>query len=194
MSASQATGRGTRGGPPEVKQQAAQRTLVAVQQEVAQVLADRVAVAERVVAFDEFVPQCDRLGSAHDLQPQRGQRGQGLRNGGLRSGARARAQRRLGPPSGMLLGRQSQDREPLEFLQQAQRQLNPVATGVGLPAQVLADGLAQFVAAELGERADDLLDVGDLPPGEASTEEGGGLEVLDQLVQGRGPPHSTCQN
>ncbi len=55
----------------EVKQQAAQRTLVAVQQEVAQVLADWVAVAERVVAFDEFVPLGDRLGSARELQPQR---------------------------------------------------------------------------------------------------------------------------
>ena len=52
----------------------------------------------------------------------------------------------------------------------------------------------QFVAAELGERADDLLDVGDLSAGEASAAEGGGLEILDQRVQSDYPPHSTCQN
>ena len=178
----------------EVEQQAAQRAAVTVAQEVAQVLAERLAVAERVVACDEFVPLRDRLRAARDLQPQRGERGQGHLDGGPGSGPRARHERLLPAPSGALLGRQGQDREPFEFLQQTHRQLDAVAAGGGLPPQVRADGLAQFVAAEFGERADDLLDVGDLPAGEASAAEAGGLEILDQRVQSGYPPHSTCQN
>ena len=56
-----------------------------------------------------------------------------------------------------------------------------VAVG-GAPAQVLADGLGQFLAAQRREGGDGGLDVGELLAGEAAAEEGGGFELLDQRV------------
>ena len=51
-----------------------------------------------------------------------------------------------------------------------------------LPAQVLADGVAQLGEAQLREQPHGLLDVGDLPPCQALAEEWRGFKVLDQRV------------
>ena len=55
----------------------------------------------------------------------------------------------------------------------------------GVPVEVLADRLRQFLAAQGREGGDHLLDLGDLPTGEAPTEEGGRLELFDQGVHER---------
>ncbi len=60
--------------------------------------------------------------------------------------------------------------------------MNAVAALRRLPAQVLADGVAQLGAAQLREQPHGLLDVGDLPPGQALAEECRGFKVLDQRV------------
>ena len=54
---------------------------------------------------------------------------------------------------------------------------------------MLADGVAEFGAAELGEAADGFLDVGDLAAGEALAEEGGRFQVLDTRVDGGARSH-----
>ena len=54
------------------------------------------------------------------------------------------------------------------------------------PAEVLADRLRQFVAAVVGQKLDGFLDVGDLPPRQASAGEGGRFKVNDSLV------HDVC--
>ena len=78
------------------------------------------------------------------------------------------------------LGGQPQDAGLLELLQHAQRGLDPVATGRRMPVEVLADRLRQFLAAQGREGGDHLLHLGDLPAGEAPTEEGGRLELFYQ--------------
>ncbi len=84
----------------------------------------------------------------------------------------------------MPLRRQGEELEAFEFRQHAHGQLDAIAAGRRLPAEMLSDGMAEFGAAQLGEEADGLLDVGDLAAGEALAEEGGGLELLDAGVDG----------
>ena len=71
----------------EVEQQAAQQAPLAVAQEIAQVRAEWLAVAEVVVALDPLVPLRDRFRALGQFQPQRPQRSQRLRN--RRLGVRA---------------------------------------------------------------------------------------------------------
>ena len=97
--------------------------------------------------------------------------------------AAAQLERSLPAAAGTLLGRQAQDAEPLQFLEQALGALQAVAAVRRLPLQVLAEGVSQFRAAQLREASDGFLDVGNLPPGQALAEEGGGFEILDQRVQ-----------
>ena len=167
------------------EQQAAQPAPVAVEQEVAQMRAQRLFIAEVVVALDKLIPQAGVLRRGQ-LQAQRQQVPQPVFNQRLGSGARGQGDRlaRPGPHLVGVLGGQRQDAGPLEPLQQAEGGRDPVAAGGRAPAQVLADRLRQLLAAQRRERRHRLLDVSDLAAREAPAEEGGRLEILDARVHG----------
>ena len=73
------------------------------------------------------------------------------------------------------LERQLEDAGPLEPFEQAERGPDPVGPARCMPAQLLADRLRQFLAAQGREHGDRLLDVGELLAREAPAEERGGL-------------------
>ena len=149
----------------EVVQQAAQQAPVAVLEEVAQVGAEGLAVAQRLVALDPFVPGRGLLAALDEPQPQRQEASQGAFDRWLGRAARPRLEGPLAAATGTLAGGQGQDAESLQLLQQAHRQLDAVAAAGGVPVQVLADGVAQFGAAQPGQEGDGLLDGGQLPAG-----------------------------
>ena len=169
------------------EQQAAQRPPLPVQQEVAQVRAHRLTVAEVMVPLDVLVPQPGLLLLLDQLQAQRLQLPQTRLDPRLGSAAPGRDHRLARSATHVLgaLGGQPQDAGLLELLQQAQRGLDPVAAGRRVPVEVLADRLRQFLAAQGREGGDHLLNLGDLPTGEAPTEEGGRLELFDQGIHER---------
>ena len=167
------------------EQQAAQPAPVAVEQEVAQMRAQRLFIAEVVVVLDEFIPQPCLLRHGQ-LQAERQQVPQPVCDQRPGSGARGQGDRleRPGPHLVGALGGQRQDAGPLEPLQQAEGGHDPVAAGGRAPAQVLADRLRQLLAAQRRERRHPLLDGGDLPAREAPAEKGGRLEILDAGIHG----------
>ena len=166
------------------EQHTAQPAPVPVEQEVAQVRAQRLAVAEVVVPLDEFVPELGVLLLLDQLQAQRLQGPQAGRDQRLGSGARGRGHRLPRSRAHVLrvLGRQRQDGGLLELFQQAQGGRDPVAASGRAPVEVLADRLRQLLAAQGRKRGHRLLDIGDLPARESSAEEGSGLELLDAGV------------
>ena len=142
-------------------------------------------VAERMIALNPLVPFRDRLPGGHHLQGQRREVGQAVLDGGLRGGARRRLRAaRAAAPEGAVEGGQGDDAEPLEFLEQALGERDAVVARGRAPAEMLADGLAELVAAELGQGGDRLLNVGDLLAGQPLAAESGAGEVLDALVHG----------
>ena len=184
----------------EVEQQAAQLALLAIEQEVAQMRAQRLPIAQRVVALHPFVPLRDRLRLGHRLQLQGRQAGQRPVDQRPRRGAAGQLDRLLPAAPAMPLGRQAQDTEPLQLFQQAQGALEAVAAAGRPPAQVLADGTPQLGAAQLGEAPDGDLDVSELLAGEALAQKGGRFEILDQRVHASrsprpylGKPAGICQ-
>ena len=104
----------------EVEQQAAQQAPLAVAQEIAQVRAEWLAVAEVVVALDPLVPLRDRFRVLGQFQPQRPQRSQRLRNRrlGIRAGRSPDGPLRAAPA--VPLGWQGEDLELLEGLEHAE--------------------------------------------------------------------------
>ena len=90
----------------------------------------------------------------------------------------------LRAPAAALPGRQRHDAEPLQSLQQAQRERQAVAALGRLPAMMHAQPLRQLVAAQPGEGLHRLLHGGQLAPREARALECGGFEVLDARVHG----------
>ena len=171
------------------EQQAAQPAPVPVEQVIAQVRAERLAVAEVVVALDEFIPEPRLRGLLDHLQAQRLQVPQAGFDHGLGIAAAGRGRRLARTRAHVLgpLGRQRQDAGLLELLQQLQGGLDAVAAGRRAPVEVLADRLPQFLAAQRREHGHGLLDFGDLPAREAPAEEGGGLEILDVRIHDSRP-------
>ena len=101
----------------------------------------------------------------------------------VRGGPRERLARPV--PFLRALRRQRHNARLLQHLQQAQAGRDTVLAGGGVPAQVLAERLRQFLAAQCRKRRYGLLDLGNLPAREALAEKGGGLEMLDAGIHGR---------
>ena len=186
-------GQPARGG---VEQQAAEQALAAVAQEVGHVAAERLAVAQRVVARDPLLPRGETRPVRDGVQPQRSQAGE--IGGERRLGGRAlrehdRPVRAAGPGP---LGRQRDNAVLGELLEQARGQAHAAGTRAGLPVQVLADGQGEFGAAQPGASLHHFLHVGDLPSCEALAEERRGREVLNARVNrwARCHPNTASQN
>ena len=99
------------GQPPRggVEQQAAEQALAAVAQEVGHIAAERLAVAERVVALDPLLPLGESRPVRHGVQPQRPQAGQIGGDRRLGSGAVRESDRPVRAPRAGLAGRQRDD-------------------------------------------------------------------------------------
>ena len=171
----------------EVEQQAAEQALVAVAQAVAQIGSQRLAVAEWMVALDPLVEFLDALRLADEFQPQGRQVGQRGADGRPGGGARPVPDRFLQAASGTALGGQGEDAELLELGEQALGGGQALAALGCPPAQMLSDSAPELGATQHGAEADGFLNVRDLLAGQAVAEEGGGLEVPDQRVQGGRP-------
>ena len=172
------------GQPPRggVEQQAAEQALAAVAQEVGHIAAQRLAVAERVVALDPLLPLGESRPVRHGVQPQRPQAGE--IGGDWRLGGRAvrESDRPVRAARAGLLGRQRDDAMRGELLEEARGEAHAAGARAGLPAQVLADGLGEFGAAQPGAGLHHFLHVGDLPASEALAEECRGREALNARV------------
>ena len=168
------------------EQHTAQPAPVPVEQEVAQVRAQRLAVAEIVVPLDAFVPELGVLLLLDPLQAQRLQVSQAGRDQRLGSAARGRGQRLPRSPGACsrCAWAAASECRLLELFQQAQGGRDAVAASGRAPVELLADRLRQFLAAQGREPGHRLLDSGDLPAREAPAEEGGGLEILDAGIHG----------
>lgn len=163
------------------EQQAARLALEAIQQEVAQVRAHRLAVAPPMVALDPLIPlrRLFRLGRRLQLEGRQvGQRPLDRRlpcgaavkpRPGPRLAARARMPRRS-RSSSRRMARWMRLR-PLGVLQ---RRCSQIVCPSSVPAQSR-------------QAAHSLLDAGDLAPSQPLAEEGSGLEAPDQRLQ-EAPP------
>ena len=171
-----------------LEQHASQPASLPVGDEIADVRPERASVAEIVVAVDEGVPQLPSLGVGDRLEAQRTQIGKlgaefRLPVGG---GGPDRPGRHV-PDLGQPLRRQRQDAMPLQRLQQLHARPDPVVALRRHPVEMLADGLRQLVAAVVGKQRHGLLDIRNLPPGQAATGKGGRLQVGDSRIHGRFP-------
>ena len=168
---------------------ASQQPPLSVAQDVAQMRAERLAAAARVVALHPFLPLRDRLLALRQLQLQRPQAVQVRVDERPRGAARRDRDGLVAAASPAPRRRQRQHAQPLELLQHVQRQPDATATALGLPPQVLANGLAELVAAQPRQRRGHLLHVRDLASGQPLAEERGELEALDAGVDGGGRTH-----
>ncbi len=171
-----------------LEQQNGQRPPAPVADEPADVRAEGPRTAEIMIAVHERFPQGGVLRRRRLLQ------GQGLQGRETAGDLRLRVGRphmdnrpgRLFRGRAALL-RQGQDPALLKALENTQARRDAVFTFRRCPAQVLADGLRQLVAAVVREHRDGLCDVGDLAPCETPAEKSGGLEGLDSRVHGCAP-------
>ena len=147
-----------------------------------------VAIALVMVVVFEGVPQLPSRGFGDGLDAKRTQVGQRRRDLRLRVGGGGPCRRGRHVADAVLpYGRQRQDAVALQRLQHPEASPDPVVSLLRRPAEMLADGLREFVAAVVGKQLDGLPDVGDLLPVQAAAREGGRLEVDHSLVHGRFP-------
>ena len=140
---------------------------------------ERTPAAQVVMPVDQFVPLLHRVLLRHHLQDKRRQPLQVVPD--RRTRVRPARPHRLpsGPPSHRRPRlRQRQDAERLQLLKHAEAGLDPVPAFRREPAEVLADRVAQFAAAQAGKQRHRLLDVGDLTARQPLAEERGRLEIL----------------
>ena len=169
----------------EVEQQAAQLAPLAVQHEVAQVRADRLAVAQGVVAIHPGVPFPHLPATVGQRQAHRAPGRQRPLDGGLGRGARAGLDRLLrAAPALLARRRQGEQAEVLQLRERVQGRPQAVVAAGCLQAQLLAHGERQFRATQQREGLDDIENPGDLLAGEALTAEGGRFEAGDAGVHG----------
>ena len=170
--------------PPrrEVEQQAAQQAPLPVPHPVAQMRAQRLAIAQRMIALHPLVPQRHLLALGHRLQPHRGQRGQRLPHGRLGRAASVEMQRLLRPPSAALPGRQLYDAQPLQLPQHAQAEAQAGRPAGRVPPHLLAHGPRQLGAAELGEELHRLLDLGQRTAAQTLAAEGRGGQIAEARI------------
>ena len=131
-----------------LEQQAAEAAAGFVQQEVADVAAERLAVGKIMVAVDQSVPQLPVLGAFDRLQPHLAQLRQ--RPADLRLRVRRRAPDRLAGRFAnhvLIDRRQRQDPLRLQRLEHGLAGLDLVAALFGAPVEMLADGAGEVVAA-----------------------------------------------
>ena len=165
------------------EQHASQPPAGRIEQEVADVLAEGPLVAEIVVAVDEGVPELPPLRVGDDLQAHRPQLRK--RRGDLRLRIRGRGPDRLaaaGSNHALPLRRQLQDAVLLEMLQHPHAGADLVRSLRRLPAEVLADRLAELAAAVAGKKGDGFLDLRYLPAAQAPPGEGRRLQLLDSWI------------
>ena len=133
-----------RGG---VEQQAAEQALAAVAQEVGHVAAERLAVAQRVVARDPLLPRGETRPVRDGVQPQRSQAGEiggDRRLGGRTLRERDRPVGAAGPGT-RLAGSETMPCAASCSSKRVARRTR-LASRAGLPVQVLADGQGEFGA------------------------------------------------
>ena len=163
-----------------LEQQAAEAAAGVVQQEVADVAAERLAVGKIMVAVDQGVPQLPVLGAFDRLQPHLAQLQQRLVD--LRLRVRRRAPDRLAGrfANHLLLDRrQRQDPLRLQRLDHGQAGLDLVVALFGAPVEMLADGAGEVVAAGMRDVLDRPLDILELPARHPASREGGGWKLCD---------------
>ena len=140
----------------------------------------RATVAEVVVAVDEGVPQLPSVRVGGRLEAQRTQVGKvGAQRRSPVGGRGPDGPGRHVPDLGLPLRRQRQDAMPLQCLQQLHARPDPVIALRRHPVEMLADGLRELVAAVVGKQRHGLLDVRNLPPGQAATGKRGRFQVGD---------------
>ena len=171
-----------------LEQQASQLASLPVGDKITDVRPKRASVAEVVVAVDEGVPQLPSVRVGDRLEAQRTQVGKvGAQRRSPVGGRGPDGPGRHVPDLGLPLRRQRQDAMPLQRLQQLHARPDPVIALRRHPVEMLAEGLRELVAAVVGKQRHGLLDVRNLPPGQAATGKRGRLQVGDSRIHGQFP-------
>ena len=166
-----------------IEQKAAQPAAPAVRQEVADVRPEGAAVPEIMVTVHTGVPQLTSLGVRDQLEAQGLQLPERCRN--QRPGIRCRTPDRLAAVRTdhvLPLLRQAHNAVLLKMLQHPHAGTHLVVALRRHPVEMLADGLAQFVAAVVRQQVNRLLDLGNLAPGQPAAGEGGRIQGGDSRV------------
>ena len=174
--------------------QATQLAPVPVLHEIAQPRTERVAETGIVPAVDKLVPLRDLVLVLHEAKLQWQKFPQWLRNRRLLLRPPALLNRLARTPRiGRILRRQHQEAQPLQFLQKPLAELDPVRARSRAPAQLLANRLPKLVPAQRRKRCNRRLDLGNLLPGQTTTEKRRRTQRLDSGVHPNTSPQWAIQ-